>query len=121
MNKPQPAPEDAQSFEQEFSQELASVEEALADLKQRYTGVQQAETEQNELKEQQKVLQSRRLRDSGLKAELKEIQKRLEDLELILESRLLSWSSFKEPFWQIVRFGGLGIVLGWILHSYLNR
>jgi len=29
----------------------------------------------------------------------------------------LSWSSFREPFWQIVRFVGIGIIIGVILRG----
>lgn len=49
--------------------------------------------------------------------QLQEIGDRLEQVEANLESRLLSWSSFREPFWQIVRFGGLGIIIGIVLRS----
>ncbi len=52
-----------------------------------------------------------------LHRQLQEISDRLEQLEADLESRLLSWSSLREPFWQIVRFGGLGVVIGVILKS----
>ncbi|MBD0342554.1 MAG: DUF2203 domain-containing protein, partial [Microcoleus sp. Co-bin12] len=53
-----------------------------------------------------------------LKQELREIEKELETIELNLESRLFSWTSIIGPFWQAVRFGGLGILIGWILKSY---
>lgn len=49
--------------------------------------------------------------------QLAEIGDRLEQIEVELESRLISWSSFREPFWQVVRFVGLGIVIGVILKS----
>lgn len=49
--------------------------------------------------------------------QLLEISDRLEQIEAEIESRLLSWSSFSEPFWQVVRFTGLGIVIGIILRS----
>ena len=49
--------------------------------------------------------------------QLQEISDRLEQLEADLESRLLSWSSLREPFWQIVRFGGIGVIIGVILKS----
>jgi chromosome segregation ATPase len=48
---------------------------------------------------------------------LEQIDDQLEQIEADLESRLLSWSSFREPFWQIVRFVGLGIIIGVILRS----
>lgn len=52
--------------------------------------------------------------------QLQEISDRLEQLEGDLESRLISWSSFREPFWQIVRFVGIGIIIGVILRSCAN-
>jgi len=53
----------------------------------------------------------------ALHKQLQEISDRLEQIEADLESRLLSWSSLREPFWQIVRFGGIGVVIGVILKS----
>ena len=52
-----------------------------------------------------------------LQEQLKAIGDRLEQAEAELESRLIAWSSLREPFWQIVRFGGLGIMIGVILKS----
>lgn len=56
-----------------------------------------------------------------LKTELQEhlqsIGDRLEQIEAELESRLIAWSSLREIFWQIVRFGGLGVMIGVILKS----
>jgi hypothetical protein len=45
------------------------------------------------------------------------IQKELAEIELRLESELFKWSDLSEPFWQAVRFMGIGIVIGWILKS----
>ena len=52
--------------------------------------------------------------------ELAQLQDRLEALKVTLESQLLSWKEMQEPFWQIVRFVGLGLVIGWFLHSWLG-
>jgi len=52
-----------------------------------------------------------------LKVELRQIKEQLEAIEINLESQLFSLGSLKEPFWQAVRFGGLGVVVGWILKS----
>jgi chromosome segregation ATPase len=52
-----------------------------------------------------------------LQQQIQELSDRLEEIEADLESRLLSWSSFREPFWQIVRFVGIGIIVGVILKS----
>ncbi|NMF59786.1 hypothetical protein [Pseudanabaena yagii] len=53
----------------------------------------------------------------SLHQQLEEINNRLEQIEAELESRLISWSSFREIFWQVVRFVGIGIVIGVILRS----
>ncbi len=52
--------------------------------------------------------------------ELAQMQDRIEALKVTLESQLLSWREIQEPFWQIVRFGGLGLVAGWFLHVWLG-
>ncbi|MFQ3679367.1 MAG: hypothetical protein SNJ60_02500 [Pseudanabaenaceae cyanobacterium] len=49
--------------------------------------------------------------------QLQEIQNQLEALEVEMESRLFSWQSFRQPFWVVVRFGGLGFLLGWWLRG----
>ncbi len=49
--------------------------------------------------------------------QLQEVGEQLEQIEANLESRLLSWSSLREPFWQIVRFVGIGIIIGVILRG----
>ena len=58
-----------------------------------------------------------RSRRQPLRTELQHIQQQLDGIELHLESQLFSFSSLKEPFWQAVRFGGLGIIIGWILKA----
>ena len=55
-----------------------------------------------------------------IKAELTRIQKQLETLEINLESRLFSWNTLKRPFWQAIRFGGLGVIIGWLLRSWVG-
>ena len=104
-------PSEAQAFEQE----LATVERSLHDLKERYKQVQQDAQTQAQLQERQEQLKRQRQRSptAQLKAELNHLQTQLDELEVNLESKLFSWGSLREPFWQIVRFGGLGLVLGW--------
>ena len=60
----------------------------------------------------------RRNHVSELKSELQQIKEQLETIEINLESQMFSWGSLREPFWQAIRFGGLGVVVGWILKSY---
>lgn len=104
----------------EWEQALAQVEQELAALKARYAQIQQARSTQAELRHRQAQIREylRRHQDREAQAELQQIQKQLAELELILESHLLTWSSFKQPFWQAVRFGGLGLLLGAALQRW---
>jgi hypothetical protein len=122
MTPPRPPSEPSppsQDSEQEFEQELEEVEQALVALKQRYTQVQTDQRRQAQLQQRLEELsqQQPNNRQPEMKAEIRRIKQQLEVLEVNLESQLLSWNSLKEPFWQAVRFGGLGIVVGWILKS----
>lgn len=114
---------DFQIDELDFPEALAAVEAQLQQFKERYYQVQQDSQQQNELQQRHQSLKKQL--KSGLsdadkqevKAELKRIQSHIETLQLRLESDLFGWHSMKEPFWQAVRFGGLGIVLGWVLRA----
>ncbi|MBD2041079.1 DUF2203 domain-containing protein [Microcoleus sp. FACHB-672] len=105
--------------EQDFEQALLETESYLQALKERYQQIQQDRSRQAELQQQQKQIKKemRQDRSRQLQADLRRIQEELETIELNLESSLFTWGTLKEPFWQAVRFGGLGIVVGWILKS----
>ena len=96
---------------QEFEQALADAQLKLSAVRERYEQVRQGQGRQGALK--------RRLEE--LQQELREVSQQLEVLEVELESRLFSWMRLSEPFWQAVRFGGLGLVGGWILHWWIRR
>lgn len=49
-------------------------------------------------------------------SDLSQLQRAVDDFEVTLASHLLSWDQLQEPFWQAVRYGGLGLVGGWLLH-----
>lgn len=104
----------ASSDEINFEQALENVERSLDQLKERYVQVQRDEQQLETLQQRKATLQAQG-KSAALKAELREIEQQLEELELNLESRLFSWSGLKEVFWQAVRFGGLGIAIGWSL------
>ena len=106
--------------ESEFVVALETVERSLATVKERYTQIQVDRQRQVELgHRREEIRQSMRQNPlSQLKKELREIEQELETIELNLESSLFSWASIKQPFWQAVRFGGVGILIGWILKSY---
>ena len=115
----QRSPDQSEEFEREFVQGLEEVDRSLQALKERYAQVQQDRQRQVELKHRyEDVRQQRRTnRSPELSRELREIKQQLEVLEVNLESSLFSWSSLKEPFWMAVRFGGMGIAIGWLLKS----
>lgn len=109
----------------DFAEALQEIEQSLGNLKQRYLEVEQNQALQSQLREREAELKKElrrtpsyeRSRRQPLRDELRHIQAQIDTIELNLESQLLSFSSLKEPFWQAVRFGGLGIVIGWILKS----
>ncbi|MBW4484405.1 MAG: hypothetical protein KME14_17870 [Tildeniella torsiva UHER 1998/13D] len=47
--------------------------------------------------------------------EVMRLQEAADSFEMELASRVVSWQHLQEPFWQAVRFGGLGLLLGWVL------
>jgi hypothetical protein len=110
-----------QSDDQPFEESLAQVERSLQDLKERYVQVQADELRQGELRERAAQIGAA-AKSPEIQLELRRIEQELETLELNLESRLFSWAGLKEAFWQAVRFGGLGLVVGWSLAFYtLNQ
>ncbi len=108
----------------DFEQTLQEFERSFLLLKARYAQVQSDQQIQQDLKQeltqvQQHVLQSRsKKRQVDLKRELKQLKARLEETDLALESQLFSWGGLREVFWQAVRFGGLGVVIGWLLKGW---
>ena len=118
LNRTETPPED----ESEFGAAIAAVERSLATLKERYTQIQVDRQRQAELGHRREEIRqsSRRNPLPQLKEELRQIEQELESIELNLESSLFSWGSIKQPFWQAVRFGGLGILIGWLLKSYVG-
>jgi hypothetical protein len=108
----------SENIEKDFALELLEVERSLVALKERYTQVQGDKSSQAELQQRRKQLNQQKNPTREVNAELRQIKQQLEVLELNLESQLFSWGSLKEPFWQAIRFGGLGVIIGWILKSF---
>ncbi len=117
---PQPSPPHPSNNDDiEFEQALADVERQWQSLLGRYAQIKRDRDRQAELENRREDIweQIRENPLPELKEELEQIKRELETIEINLESSLFSWGSLKEPFWQAVRFGGLGIVLGWLLKS----
>ncbi len=117
---PSPVPPPDRAPDLDFDRSLMEIEQALLMLKARYAQVQLDQRQQQDLQLRlSEAEQQRRFdRSRALSAEIKHIKNQLDELELALESRLFSWNGLREPFWQAVRFGGIGIVIGWLLKSY---
>jgi len=80
--------------------------------------LQQAEQTLIQLRRRYYQIQRDRDRKEEIEAQIQQLQSELESLEYELESSLVSWKDLQEPFWLAVRFGGLGIVIGWLLKSW---
>lgn len=113
--KSQQPPEDNSA--RAFAEELEEVERSLQALKERYNQVQRDRQQQAQWQQRRQELQQNKNKTPDIKSELQQIQQQLQALELNLESQLFSWRSLKKPFWQAIRFGGLGVIIGWILKS----
>ncbi len=112
-----PASSSTQSLES-IAADLQSIEADLATLKARYHQVQTDEHTRATLKAQQAELSVMTPQTDETRSALKNLTTQLDEIELRLESRLLSWLGIRQYFWQIVRFGGVGLLLGWGL-AYL--
>jgi hypothetical protein len=103
----------------EFDREVAELAAAIFTLKQRQAEIELAEREQVVLVRQRNELKQKGSKRPDIKQEIEQIRSRLTELDQILESRLLNeWKLMWEPFWQAVRFGGLGIAIGWFLANW---
>lgn len=127
------SPEPSNPTADEFAQSLAEVERSLAQLKERYQQIQQHQAEQQALSDREfKLREQLQTEDTpDLYRQLQEIEQQLQEVGLMLESNLLSdrqqkqllWEFVRrgllgEVFWQIVRFGGVGVILGWLLKTW---
>ncbi len=105
------------SEEPTFEQTLQTIEASVGKLKERYSQVQQDQARQTELQARKAEIGHQ----PELKAELDQIEAELQTLELRLESQLFSWDSWKQYFWQTVRFIGLGMAIGWGMAFYVMK
>jgi hypothetical protein len=112
-----PASSSTQSLES-IAVDLQSIETEIATLKARYHQVQTDEDTRASLKAQQAELSATAPQTDETRSALQTLTTQLDEIELRLESRLLSWLGIRQYFWQIVRFGGMGLLLGWGL-AYL--
>ncbi len=102
---------------------IANLEASLEKIKQRHQQIIQDQSRKGELENRQgeiKDLQAQKNQQDSIKSELHYIEKELTEIEMRLESELFKWSSLIEPFWLMVRCGGIGVIIGWILKTMNN-
>ncbi len=102
-----PSDEDLASFEQD----LKKTADEFLRVRDRFFAIRRAKA---------KYEQATDIDKSNLpQEELAQLEERVESLKITLESQLLSWREASEPFWQIVRYVGLGLVVGWALGFWM--
>lgn len=103
---------------QEIELEIQELTEALAAIKQKFNEFKVMDSDRQGLQIEKQKLEKHLKTQIGLmqrqelKTELRTIQTKLEDIDAAIAAQLITWSSFKEPFWQIVRYSGLGFLVG---------
>ena len=117
MTSPEPSPASepvppATSESTELEQALAEAEALLNQLKQRYQQVQSAQHRRTELQAQ--------LGQEPSPTEVQHVQQQLEQLEMELESRLITWRDQRELFWQFLRFAGVGFGGALLLNALIR-
>jgi chromosome segregation ATPase len=53
--------------------------------------------------------------------ELQRLQQAVDEFELELLQSTMGWQQVRETFWLAVRYGGLGLVIGWLLAWLVQR
>ena len=94
---------------------LTEVGESLEELRTRYLQVKQDWQRYSELVNHKKELvqtKANNFEKEPIKTELRDLEQQISELEIKLESVLLP-----DLFWQAIRFGGLGIAIGWLLKT----
>jgi DNA repair exonuclease SbcCD ATPase subunit len=97
----------------DLESQLQEVADQVRSLQERLQQVRTAEEQRDTLRQEMATLEAQ----DGPAELIQKLRDRLDLLEVDLESRLLTWESFKQPFWQVVRFGGMGILVGAALRS----
>jgi D-ribose pyranose/furanose isomerase RbsD len=104
--------------ESEVFAELKSIELEVDRLVERYAQV--APIVREELASRRKVLKSR-ASSPEVKQELQLVEDHITKLDKELQSQLVTMEVFRgEAFWSAVRFGGLGLLVGWGLKAWIS-
>lgn len=120
----QTAVEASPDFDTEFPAALTEVETTLQQLKDRYQEIKTAQAEKFQLEKKLAALQTNTTATAQaeeslaeIQSELEQVQEQIHSLGITLESQLWKWHDLKEPFWQFIRYFGLGFAAAFVLHK----
>ncbi|NJM67589.1 MAG: hypothetical protein HC851_18915 [Acaryochloris sp. RU_4_1] len=108
-------------FDTEFTAALEDADTTLAQIRARYQEIKTAQAEKatlertlaelkNDLAQKEQLEQN----IAELQTELEQVQEQIHTLAITLESQLWKW---QEPFWQFIRYFGLGFAAATLLHK----
>ncbi len=126
MEQENGALEELDGFLGQFGDDLGAAEQELGNIRDRHAQVIRDRQKRQELGNQVDIVRPDRDRAKNkavrqqLTQQLKTLQDQIAELDLALESRLFAESGFNEVFWQAVRFGGIGVVIGWLLERWIG-
>ena len=112
---------DLDAFAQEFDTSLTAMETEVRDLRDRFDRTrdlwQRRRQGDRRIDTVRPNLARARDRDQrqAFANELRSLEHRQQALDLALLEQLPIAAALREWFWQAVRFGGLGVLLGWLL------
>lgn len=98
----------------ESSRQLAEMVQTLDRLEERLHHLHTGVTNLVQLHQLQEQLDTPAEQVALAEAEVQSLQQQVEELETALTSQFFSWQPLREVFWQVVRFGGLGMIVGWL-------
>jgi chromosome segregation ATPase len=111
-------------FDTEFTAALEDVDTTLEQIRARYQEIKIAQAEKATLEKtlaelQTDLAQKEQLEQAvaELQTELEQVQEQIHTLAITLESQLWKWQDLKEPFWQFIRYFGLGFAAATLLHK----
>jgi ABC-type phosphate transport system auxiliary subunit len=115
---------DGLSADIDLDQEVSDVAIAIQVVAQRYTQLESAlEKRLAQVKTDLKDKDQSSAQQLKLDQEAKVLSKQIDAIRTTLSNELLALTllqGVKELFWQVVRFGGVGFLLGWLAHGLLT-
>lgn len=121
------AKQTAVDFDTEFPAALTEAEQTLQQLRDRYLEIKTAQAEKAQLEQKLADVQADLAAKAQaektlaeLQTELEQVQDQIHTLGITLESQLWKWQDLKEPFWQFIRYFGLGFAVAVVIHQFTS-